>query len=289
MSEENEDNAVIFGDLLPSISKISRAISNVILDQRYLLNLLKQKEAGKPLGLRNEELSSYLKTIRGDLEIQSAVDELLFDHLLLLRDPLRSWGKKGTNLMMEHIPSLAVEACRFKIISNQLHIFLSYRPFQADDLSAYAGQWHCSGTIVRNSDKVIDQSTNKQGLEKSLMRLAKETGMDIQEYLEVGHYNNYCEQRGWVESKIMLILQVASDPKIDGRNKWWPIGEALQNQKVVDVHREKIIPLAARAFLKLQGITRKLDEVIKDGIKPNELLGFNILRVSFLDYLREFE
>lgn len=289
MNGEDEDNAVIFGDLLTGISKISGAIHEVIPDQRYLRILLRQNEAGKPLALRNEELSSYLKAIRGNLDVQSAIDSLLFDHLLLLRDPLRPWGEKGTNLIMEHIPSLAIEACRFKIIDNQLCIFLSYRPFQSDDLSAYAGQWHCPGTIVRNSDKITDPLTNKQGLEKSLMRLSEKEGMNVQEYLEVGRCDNYCEQRGWVESRIMLILQTVSDPKIDDQNKWWPVSEALQNRNIVDVHREKIIPLAARAFLKLQGLSRKLDEVIEGGIEPNELLGFNILRVSFLDYLREFE
>jgi ADP-ribose pyrophosphatase YjhB (NUDIX family) len=107
---------------------------------------------------------------------------------------------------------------------------------QRRETEAYAGEWHCPGSVFRPGEIPADV----------LKRLAKrefKTKMKS-DFVCVGDF--FCnELRGYFLSRIYLVRPLGRLAR-DGR--WQKVEDALQDSSVVEHHRSEVIPRAVVAW-----------------------------------------
>lgn len=114
--------------------------------------------------------------------------------------------------------------------SGKIEIYLRQR----EPHESYTGQWHCPGSVFRTGEYPKDV----------LRRLARhEFKTNITIISPVGELF-IADIRGWFLCKIYLV-KCKEAPQ---SGKWWPVDKLPQN--TVAGHRERIIPLALKAFKK---------------------------------------
>ncbi len=253
----------LFHTLTMKLVKLIKAVEKVYgQNETKLFEILSGCDVSRPLRLRDKEITGYLVRAHKDEETQIAVDAIL-DFLLPLRDPMRMWGAAGTNKKMPYFWSIATEAVWLKQDKKdqRLKVWLTLRkPSQTPLLDAYQNQWHCPGTIWRPKD---DDTIS------TMCRLSQKEGMrfKVDEYYFVGNYPNYDEERGKILSLVYLVISDVVQAQETDVAKWWDIKDALEDQSVVDHHRDAIIPMACRKYLELRNISPDhFKSVVKDGL-----------------------
>lgn len=147
-------------------------------------------------------------------------------------DPTKPAGTALCDAIMRLWPTPAFEAMLFRQRSGSpLEIYLRRR---ALDDTAYPGQWHAPGSLYRHGEQDRDVAT----------RLEKEFGVPIEAFDYVGKEIT-SEARGTVHSLIFHV-QVGGQPRIDDRHDFFPVTELPG--EMVDLHRDLIIPAAARVY-----------------------------------------
>ena len=147
-------------------------------------------------------------------------------------DPTKPAGPKLCDAIMRLWPTPAFEAMLFRHPQQGAsEIYLRRR---ALDDTAYPGQWHAPGALFRHGEKPRDVAN----------RLKGEFGVPIEKFELVG-YEITNEERGTVHSLIYLI-QLVGDARIDDRHAWFSTNNLPQ--AMVDLHRDRIIPVAAQVY-----------------------------------------
>lgn len=149
---------------------------------------------------------------------------------LKLIDSNKPFGTELFNAIARVSVSIGVEAVclRVNMDTTETEVLLIQRSL---DDSAYPGEWHCPGSVMRPGEKFSDV----------FERLAKREflGKLIPQKF-VGNFNNATEARGHFLSVIYLC-------STDGAGgTWYPLDTLPE--KTVDHHRRYVIPMAARIF-----------------------------------------
>lgn len=148
-------------------------------------------------------------------------------------DPSKPYGTELFDALARLTVSVAVEAVclRWNPGTTKIEVYMIQR---APDDTAYPGQWHCPGSVMRPGEEFKD-ALNR--LEK------KELGGNIASAQFVCLVNHPTEARGHFLSLVYsCILKDARTL----RGKWFPVDQLPE--KTVDCHRVRIIPAAAGAF-----------------------------------------
>jgi ADP-ribose pyrophosphatase YjhB (NUDIX family) len=146
-------------------------------------------------------------------------------------DPRKPAGTKLFNAIAQVSVSVAIEAVclRKNSKTRAIEIFLTQR---LQDDTAYHGEWHCPGSILRPGEKFSDVFT----------RLAKkEFAGNLTPVTFLENFNNPKEARGHFLSVIYLCTTDASTSGI-----WYPVNMLPKN--TVKHHSNYIIPLAVNHF-----------------------------------------
>lgn len=130
--------------------------------------------------------------------------------------------------------SPAIEAVCLRLISQtkSVEVYLTQR---SPDDTAYPGEWHCPGSLMRPMEEFDD----------TMIRLGKrEFGGKILSAQFVANVNHPTEARGHFLS---LVYLCTLDEKAEGlKGEWFPVDQLPE--KTVECHRYRIIPAAVGAF-----------------------------------------
>lgn len=145
-------------------------------------------------------------------------------------------GTELFNALARLTVGVAVEAVclRLNPKTKKVEIYLTRRSLND---SAYPGQWHCPGSIMRSGEEIDD-------IFKRLEKKEFDSGKLLKRQF-VSNFNNLKEDRGHFLSLIYLC-RLKQNKKISG--KWFPVNQLPQ--KTVVHHAKIVIPLAVKAFLK---------------------------------------
>ncbi|MEK7665087.1 MAG: NUDIX domain-containing protein [Patescibacteria group bacterium] len=160
-------------------------------------------------------------------------------------DPLQPYGTEFFNALAKLTVSVAVEAVCLRlqrylpeIDATTLMEIQVYLVQRSPDDTAYPGEWHCPGSIMRPGESFEDV----------LRRLSeKEFGANLVSTRFVANINPSKlepEVRGTFLSVVYLCV---FEEKEGLRGKWFPVNNLPE--KTVKCHRERIIPCALGAFL----------------------------------------
>ena len=128
--------------------------------------------------------------------------------------------------------SVAIEAVCLRMFHDGIRVYLIERSLND---TAYCGQWHCPGSVMRSGEDVKDV----------FERLVKrEFGSSINSWKFVANVNHTDEERGHFFS---LVYLCDLDLELERRGKWFSINNLPDN--IVLFHKEKVIPIAVGAFL----------------------------------------
>jgi len=111
-------------------------------------------------------------------------------------------------------------------------VFLRRR---ALDDTAYPGEWHAPGTILRPGETYNN----------AFDRLAGEFGTSVLSYLLCDNLNWPQEARGHVLS-IIFLVDLIDDPRKDETHCWFSVDRLPQ--PMVDSHEHHMLPMAIKAF-----------------------------------------
>ena len=128
--------------------------------------------------------------------------------------------------------SVAFEAVLFRGEGTAREIYLTQR--QADD--AYAGQWHCPGSIFRPGEQA--ENVVARLAAREFKTPTTTDGKCLGDYF-------FAEERGWFLARVYLVQ--AENPAAE-HGQWWPIDNLPD--KLVWHHRERVIPIALAHLLK---------------------------------------
>ncbi len=160
-------------------------------------------------------------------------DQQLFEALAKI-DPRKPYGTTLFNAIARLTVSPAVETVclRLNQTTKEVEVYLVQR---ARDDTAYPGEWHCPGSVLRPGEDFKD----------AFGRLAKcEFGGIILSMQFVANANVPTESRGHFLSLVYLCVLDDTDGL---RGKWFPINQLPD--KTVEHHRHRIIPVAVGAFV----------------------------------------
>ena len=145
-------------------------------------------------------------------------------------------GPLGTELfdaIARHSVTLAVEAVCLRRGQRGIEVLLTQRPL---DDTAYPGEWHCPGSVLRPGEEFEDV----------FERLAdREFRGLVSSWRFVGEMNNPEEARGHFVSRIYLVVP-EGEPK---KGEWFTVDDLPKN--TVDHHRDSIIPYGGRRLRRL--------------------------------------
>ncbi|TSC95185.1 MAG: hypothetical protein CEN87_197 [Parcubacteria group bacterium Licking1014_1] len=149
-------------------------------------------------------------------------------------DSLQPYGTELFDALALVTVSVAVEAVclRLNLLTQKVEVYMTQRS-QSD--SAYFGQWHCPGSVMRPRENIRDVFN----------RLAeKEFGSNISSYRFVANVNHPYEDRGHFLSIVYLCVL---EEKEELRGKWFLVNNLPK--KTVETHAKRIIPVAIGAFV----------------------------------------
>lgn len=150
-------------------------------------------------------------------------------------DPLKPYGTELFDAIARLTVSVAVEAVclRLNPRTKKIEVYMIQRSKQE---TAYPGEWHCPGTVIRP----------KEELSSTFERLSrKEFGAKFLETRFVSNINHPTEARGHFFSVVYLCVLGEASAVLRGR--WFPV-DALP-RKTVACHRKRIIPAAVGSFV----------------------------------------
>lgn len=128
--------------------------------------------------------------------------------------------------------TMAVEtvALRINAKTKKIEVYLTQR---SPHETAYPGQWHCPGTVMRRMEEIDDM----------FLRLEKrEFGIKILSKKFIAHFNNPKETRGHFFTLLYLcVLEEGT-----GLGHWFPVAKLPENTPWH--HRKTIIPAAVKKF-----------------------------------------
>ncbi len=158
------------------------------------------------------------------------------EFLCLLRkiDPKKPYGTKLFNALARLTVSVGVEAVCVRTQGTETQVYMTRR--SAND-TAYPGQWHCPGSIIRPGEE-ISYVFSRLG--------EKEFGSKLSSWRFVANINNIQEKRGHFLS-LVYLCQMAEDKQ---KGKWFSKNFLPEN--TVAFHSQRIIPAALKAFLSNQ-------------------------------------
>ena len=149
---------------------------------------------------------------------------------LSLIDPTKPHGTNLFNALARVTVSSGIEAVCLRRDPGLRKIKVLLVQRSLDD-TAYAGEWHCPGSILRPGEEFSDVFNRLGKLEFKGSVFPKQL---------VGHYNNVHEQRGHFLSIIYLC-------ETDGASGTWHTVDSLP-ENTVDHHRNFVIPMAVKKF-----------------------------------------
>jgi hypothetical protein len=159
---------------------------------------------------------------------------------LLLRfiNPRKPYGTRLFNALARVTVSVAFEAMaiRRNKDSGSLEVYLKKR---AMNDTAYPGEWHAPGSVMRPREGEIDVFTR---LSKNEF-MAKVTIVSFIDYL-----NHPQEQRGHFFTPVYLISTEGA--KVDETHGWFPIDQLPT--PMVGHHEKTLIPMAVKKFTELE-------------------------------------
>jgi len=149
--------------------------------------------------------------------------------LLLEVDPLKPFGTALFDSIARLSYNIAFEAVALRKNPGTGKVEVYLRKRSMND-SAYPGEWHCPGTMIRPYEVPKDQAK----------RLEAEFGVKISNYRRItGIYT--AESRGPVLSEVYLV-ELSGPPREDESHLWFPV-DALPDT-TVNIHRDLILPQA---------------------------------------------
>lgn len=159
---------------------------------------------------------------------------ILMAELLELVNPRIPFGTQLFNALARLTVSVAIEGfvLRRNQDNGQLEVFLRRR---AEDDSAYPGQWHAPGTILRPGETY----------EQAFNRLAGEFGTSVLSFLLCDTLNSQKEARGHVLS-IVFLVQLEGAPREDESHGWYAVDRLPR--PMVDSHEDHMLKMAQRVF-----------------------------------------
>lgn len=149
-------------------------------------------------------------------------------------DIAQPYGTELFDALARLTVSVAIEAVclRYNSAIKKVEVYLIQR---SQNDTAYPGEWHCPGSVMRPKEIVDDVFT----------RLSKkEFGTDIPSKQFVCNVNHPTEARGHFLSIVYLCFL---EEKLDLRGKWFLLDKLPE--KTVESHRLRIIPAAVGAFV----------------------------------------
>ena len=187
--------------------------------------------------IKKRVLGSLFTLFRGF--VMQDNEELL--KLLEQVDPTKPYGTKLFNALCRLTVNVAIEAVCIRETFDTLRaktwteVYLVQRSL---DDTAYRGQWHCPGSVMRPGESVED----------IMNRLSqKEFGTKLTSCKFVANFNYPQEERGHSFSLIYLC-QLEVREKMQG--KWFSLPWDIHSPTVVQHHRQHIIPIAVQEFFK---------------------------------------
>jgi ADP-ribose pyrophosphatase YjhB (NUDIX family) len=152
-------------------------------------------------------------------------------------NPNQPYGTELFDALARVTVSVAMEAVCLRFIAGAggpplIQVYLVQR---AQNDTAYPGQWHCPGSVLRPGEEINDV----------FARLAKnEFGAGLKSWRFVANVNHPTEERGHFLSVVHLCeLETA----IGQRGKWFPVNNLPAN--TVETHTHRVIPVAVGAFV----------------------------------------
>jgi len=160
--------------------------------------------------------------------------------VLGLLDPKKPMGTELFDAIAQVTVTVAYETICFKEVDGELYVYLVQRD-QTD--TAYPGQWHVPGSVLRPGETQADV----------MARLSKkEYGAQITDYYFISNFNSIGEERGHFFTPYGIV-KLESEPT-NPAGKWFFIKDLPEN--TVLGHREAIIPMAVTAYYKLQQVVK---------------------------------
>jgi len=151
-------------------------------------------------------------------------------------DLTKPYGTKLFDALARVTISVAVEACALRKSSKTDEIEVFWRRRSMDD-TAYPGEWHFPGSVMRPGETVEDV----------LRRLEKrEFGTSILSFDFVANLNNINEERGHFFTPVYL-LELADNAASSDTKGWFSITNLPI--PVVGFHLNDLLPLVTKAFL----------------------------------------
>jgi len=149
-------------------------------------------------------------------------------------DPTRPFGTELFNAHARIGTSIPIEAFAFRRLDDGLlEIFLRRR---SEDDTAYPGEWHAPGTILRP----------REDIEVAMGRLAGEFGSKILSFVFIKNFNTTDEARGHMFS-VLHLVEIMGECRSDETHGWFSV-DALP-RPFVDIH-EPMLVAAIGAFEK---------------------------------------
>jgi len=149
-------------------------------------------------------------------------------------DPTKPYGTELFNALAKVTISIAIEAVclRWNIKTKQIEVYLIQRSL---DDTAYPGEWHCPGSILRPGESI----------DHVLFRLViEELETPILKKRFVANVNHPTENRGHFFSIVYLCVLVENEAL---ESKWFPV-DSLPS-KTLETHKKRIIPAAVGIFV----------------------------------------
>ena len=149
-------------------------------------------------------------------------------------DPGKPYGTELFDALAKLTISVAIEAVclRWNPATRKIEVYLVKRSLKE---TAYPGEWHCPGTVMRPGEEIED----------TFRRLSKkEFGAGFLKRQFVANLNNPTEARGHFISVLYLCVL---EEKGNERGRWFPIDKLPK--KTVKGHRIRLIPAAFGAFV----------------------------------------
>ena len=160
-------------------------------------------------------------------------NEELF-RLLREIDPQKPYGTALFDELSRLTISVAVEAvCLHWNAGKKVEVYLTQR---SPNDTAYPGEWHCPGSVLRPIEDISDV----------FIRLVKrEFGVNLLDWSFVANVNHPTEARGHFFSLVYLCRLDREANALKG--SWFPVDQLPE--KTVESHRYRIIPAAIGAFV----------------------------------------
>lgn len=155
-------------------------------------------------------------------------------------DPTKPYGTELFDALSRLTVSVAVEAVCLRLNTStcQVEVYMIQR---SPNDTAYPGEWHCPGSVLRPKEEIKDVFSRLQKKEFGESATLGQTRF-------VANVNHPTEARGHFLSMVYLC-ELVNDEHFASRlkGKWFPVDQLPA--KTVETHRYRIIPPAVGAFV----------------------------------------